>query len=78
MRLSCSCGVLIGFLLAMALSGMAYYYFFLRDNPEISARGMQKIEENWERTKRSGDHVIDTIRPYASPQTGKQETTETP
>ena len=67
MRLSCSCGVFIGFVLAMLVSGAAYYYFHLRRDPDASARGMQQLEERWERTKESGDRVLDTIRPYAVP-----------
>ncbi|MBE6390196.1 MAG: hypothetical protein E7043_08510 [Lentisphaerae bacterium] len=58
MRFSCSCGVFIGFILAMLLSGTAYYYFHLRENPELAAKGVQQVETQWNKAK---DTIDDTF-----------------
>lgn len=68
MRLSWSCGVFVGFILAMLLAGAAYYYFCIKTNPELSQKSMQQLEDGWSKTKSSGDQVIEKIRPYAAPQ----------
>ena len=66
MRLSWSCGVIVGFLLAMFLAGAAYYFFCIKTNPELSRKSMQQVEESWNKTKSSGDQMIEKIRPYAT------------
>lgn len=67
MKISCACGIFIGFILASAASAYLYYHFHLRNDSELSAKGMQQIEEKWNQAKNSGDKVIETIKPYAVP-----------
>jgi hypothetical protein len=62
MRLSCTCGIFIGFLLAVALGGAIFYHFYLKDKPEIKAKGVQQVESKWEEAKKSGDKIIETIK----------------
>ena len=62
MKLSCACGIFIGFILAVALGGAAFYYFYLKDKPEVKARGVQQVEEKWNQAKETGDRVIETIK----------------
>lgn len=62
-----SCGVFVGFILAIVLMSCAYYHFYLRKNPDASAEKMQMVEDGWSKAKASGDQVIETIRPYAVP-----------
>ena len=67
MRLSWSCGVIVGFILATAIAGTAFYFLALRKNPELSAQGMQQIEKTWEKAKQTGDKAIESAKPYAVP-----------
>jgi hypothetical protein len=53
-------------LLAMFLAGAAYYFFCIKTNPELSRKSMQQVEEGWNKTKSSGDQMIEKIRPYAT------------
>ena len=62
MRLSCACGVFVGFILAMALGGAAFYYFYLKDKPDVKAKGIQQVESKWEQAKESGDQIIEKIK----------------
>ncbi len=67
-----SCGVFCGFVLALLLGAAAFYFFYLKENPDAAAEGMEQIEQKWENTKKSGDKVIDTIKPFV-PQKTKPE-----
>ncbi|MBR7121100.1 MAG: hypothetical protein IKC94_02530 [Lentisphaeria bacterium] len=64
MKLSCACGIFIGFILAVALGGAVFYYFYLKDKPEIKAQGVEQIESKWEQTKESGDRVLEKIKVF--------------
>lgn len=64
MRFSCSCGVFIGFILAMMLSGAAYYYFHLRDNPDLTDKVQEQIEESWDHVKDTGDGFIEKTKKF--------------
>ncbi len=83
MKLSCCCGLITGFILALLCAGGVYYYFYCKENPEAPAEGMQMIETGWEATKNAGDKAISTVKPFVvekqtpatpatSPATGNQ------
>lgn len=57
------CGVVCGFLLALAIGITIFYFCYLRENPDVAAEGMNKVEEQWQKTKEGGDKVIKTIKP---------------
>ncbi len=57
------CGVFCGFILALAIGIIIFYFSFLKENPDIAAEGMTRVEEKWQETKDSGDRVIETIKP---------------
>ena len=57
------CGVICGFLLALAIGITIFYFCYLRENPDVAAEGMSKVEEQWQKTKEGGDKVIETIKP---------------
>ena len=57
------CGVFCGFILAIAIGIAIFYFAYLRENPEVAAEGVTKVEEKWQQTKESGDKVIESIKP---------------
>lgn len=58
------CGVFCGFILALAIGIAIFYFAFLKENPDVAAEGMTKVEEKWQKTKDNGDKVIETIKPF--------------
>ena len=75
MKLSCCCGLITGFLLALLCAGGVYYYFYCQQHPEAPEESMAKVEQSWEKTKNVGDQVISTVKPYVkSAPDGKEET----
>ena len=58
-----SCGVFCGFVLALITGAVLFYFFYLKKNPEVAADGMNKIENQWDKTKNSGDRVIQNMKP---------------
>ncbi|MBE6375734.1 MAG: hypothetical protein IKD23_05655 [Lentisphaeria bacterium] len=61
MKCSCGCSILIGFLLGVLLGAAAYFYYFLRHNPE-AAEKVNDIETQWTKTKETGDRIVNTIK----------------
>ena len=64
MKLSCCCGLITGFVLALLCAGGIYYYFYCKENPGASADGMQKVESSWQAIKDGGDKAISTVKPF--------------
>lgn len=64
MKLSCCCGVCIGFVLAAACGAGIYYYCYCKEHPGAAEEGMTKVENSWEKTKNAGDMVIRTVKPH--------------
>ena len=64
MKISCCCGVFVGFILALLCMAAVWYYFYCRENPEATEKGMVQVEETWEKTKNTGDQVINFVKPY--------------
>lgn len=62
MKLSCTCGLFIGFILALVLAGAAFYHFYLKNSPGAKAEGVQQVENKWDQAKESGDKIIEIIK----------------
>lgn len=72
MKLSCCCGMLVGFVLAAVCGAAIYYYCYCKEHPGAAEEGMTKVEKSWEKTKNAGDKVIYTVKPYvkSAPESG--------
>ena len=66
MKLSCCCGVVIGFVLAMILSAALCWYFYAKNDPEAAADNIEEVEEKWENIKNGGDEVIRQVKKASS------------
>ena len=66
MKLSCCCGVVIGFVLAMILSAALCWYFYAKNDPEAAADNIEEVEEKWENIKNGGDEVIKKVKKASS------------
>ena len=71
------CGVVCGFLLALAIGIAIFYFCYLKENPDVAAEGMGKVEEQWQKTKDGGDKVIETIKPLL-PESNNNQNGEKP
>lgn len=71
-----NCGVLCGFILALLLGAALFYFFYLRKNPEVTAESIEKIETQWDKTKDTGDKVIENMKPRTSGQKKQTPATE--
>jgi len=66
MKLSCCCGVVAGFVLAMILSAGLYWYLYAKNDPEAAAENIEEVEEKWENIKDGGDEVIKKVKKVSS------------
>ena len=66
MKLSCCCGVVAGFVLAMILSAALCWYFYAKNDPEAAAENIEEVEEKWENIKNGGDEVIKKVKKASS------------
>ena len=57
-----SCGIIFGFILTVLAAAAAFYYFWLRDDPELQKKSIQQIEEKWDDAKDSGDKILKNIK----------------
>lgn len=73
MRLSWSCGVIVGFIIAAALAGFLFYHIVMKNDPRISAESMQQVEKTWEMTKQTGDKAIESAKTYTAPPKNDEE-----
>lgn len=73
MKLSCCCGLITGFILALLCAGGVYYYFYCQQHPEAPEESMAQVERSWEKTKNAGDRVISTVKPYVKHESAKSE-----
>lgn len=64
MKISCCCGIFTGFILALLCVAAVWYYFYCRENPDAPEKSMVQVEKTWEKTKDTGDQVINFVKPY--------------
>ena len=69
-----TCGIIIGIILTLLCIGGICYYNYCRNNPDAPAESLRTVESSWQKTKETGDMIIEKARPYAE----KTQTVEPP
>ena len=62
MNKSCGCGIVIGILLALAVCGGVWYFFYCRNNPDNAEQHFEKVEQGWDTVKHSGDKGLLVVK----------------
>ena len=67
---SCGCGICVGIVLALAVCGGVWYYFYCRNNPDKATEQFEHVEHGWKNVKDGGDKTLDYVKGKF---TGKKE-----